>query len=570
MKRVKPLFITLVLLLTISGCDYTGEADVPEDPVELSATAVSHVQINLSWNDKSINEEGFEIERKGGNSDNYEYLRTLEADTNSYSDIGLSPLTTYYYRIRAYNSHGYSGYSNEVKVTTWSGTPKTPTGLKAIAVSGSQIYLSWNDTSEIEEGFEIQRRVGETGVYMPLATVDAGVSSYSDTGLSALTTYYYRVRAFNRYAYSGYSNEAFTATPNPDSWVSTSTLNAPSPRRYQTAIWTGKKMIIWGGAWEFKSYDTGGIYDPDTDTWTSTSTLNAPSGRWVHTAVWTGQKMIVWGGRLGYSGTWFNTGGIYDPATDTWSPTSTINAPSPRWAHTAIWTGQKMIIWGGGDANTYFNDGGIYDPSTDTWKPISTLNAPSPGRFLHTAVWTGEKMIVWGGVYVEDGNEISVNTGGIYDPATDTWSPISTVNAPSPRYHHVAIWTGTKMVIWGGTDNDSDGMDTGGIYDPLTDAWTAVSTVNAPAPRRAHTAIWPATIKRMIVWGGSDGANYHNTGGIYNPATNSWESTISTLNAPSGRRNHTAVWTGQKMIVWGGYAQGGAVYFDTGGVYTLP
>ena len=55
--------------------------------------------------------------------------------------------------------------------------------------------------------------------------------------------------------------------------------------------------------------------------------------------------MIVWGGAR--SGTWFNTGGRYDPGTNTWTATSMTNAPTARIDHTAIWTGSEMIVWGG-------------------------------------------------------------------------------------------------------------------------------------------------------------------------------------------------------------------------------
>src|SRR6266513_2217064 len=61
------------------------------------------------------------------------------------------------------------------------------------------------------------------------------------------------------------------------------------------------------------------------DTWTATSTLNAPDGREVHTAVWTGTEMIVWGG---YNGSALNTGGTYAPSKDSWTGTSTTNQPS--------------------------------------------------------------------------------------------------------------------------------------------------------------------------------------------------------------------------------------------------
>ncbi len=341
-----------------------------------------------------------------------------------------------------------------------------------------------------------------------------------------------------------------------ETWTATSTTNPPSSRDFHTAVWTGSKMIVWGGrdSSNTSSLNTGGIYDILADTWAPTSTTNAPSARYIHTAVWTGSKMIVWGGLLPNGVT--NTGGSYDPITNSWLATSTTNAPSVRGRHTAIWTGSKMIVWGGEDSsNTYLNTGGIYDPATDTWAATSTTNAPS-NRWDHSAVWTGSKMIVWGGSI----SGTYTNTGGVYDPVTNTWTTTSTANAPSIRTLHTAVWTGTKMIVWGGHNNSV--LNTGGIYDPATDTWTATSTTNAPSPRANFTAVWTGT--KMIVWGGTTLPNNTNTGGIYDPATDTWTAT-STTNAPSAREIHTAVWTGSKMIVWGA-----DFVLNTGGVYSNP
>ena len=92
--------------------------------------------------------------------------------------------------------------------------------------------------------------------------------------------------------------------------------------------------------------NTGGRYNPSTDSWTATSTTNAPAGRASHTAVWTGSEMIVWGGVRSAAG-YLNTGGRYNPSTDSWTATSTTNAPAGRYGHTAVWTGSEMIVWGG-------------------------------------------------------------------------------------------------------------------------------------------------------------------------------------------------------------------------------
>jgi hypothetical protein len=348
-----------------------------------------------------------------------------------------------------------------------------------------------------------------------------------------------------------------------DTWLATSTTNAPSARFGPTAVWTGIEMIVWGGTSGFPNYfNTGGRYNPSTDSWTATSTTNAPSARFGPTAVWTGTEMIVWGGTSGFPN-YFNTGGRYNPSTDSWTATSTTSAPSGRSSHTAVWTGDEMIVWGGNDCGSFGcdrNTGGRYNPGTDTWTATSTTNAPV-GRSRHAAVWADSEMIVWGGF---DGNN-GLNTGGRYNPSTNSWTSTSTTNAPPARDLPTAIWTGSpfnEMIVWGGGLGGP--TNTGGVYNPGIDTWEPTSMTNAPAARWSHTAVW--TGSEMIVWGGTIGfPNSLNTGGRYNPSTNSWMAT-STTNAPDARDGHTAVWTGSEMIVWGGVAADSS-YLNTGGRY---
>jgi N-acetylneuraminic acid mutarotase len=290
------------------------------------------------------------------------------------------------------------------------------------------------------------------------------------------------------------------------------------------------------------------------DAWGATSTSNAPTARYAHSTVWTGSEMIVWGG-FNNQMMFFNTGGRYIPSTDSWEATNITNAPSARGSHSAVWTGDQMIVWGGLDSGGYLDTGGKYNPSSDSWIATSTTNAPE-AREVHTAVWTGSEVIVWGG-FSAGGIE---NTGGRYNPSTDSWIPTSTSSAPEGRYDNTAVWIGSEMIIWGG-ENGSGYLNTGGRYNPSTDSWVATSTTNAPEARVFHTAVW--TGSEMIVWGGY--CCGFNTGGRYNPSTDSWTAT-STTNAPTPRWSHKAVWTGSEMIVWGGIVSG-PTFLNTGGRY---
>ena len=77
-------------------------------------------------------------------------------------------------------------------------------------------------------------------------------------------------------------------------------------------------------------------------------------------------------------------------------------------------------------------------------------------------------MIVWGGIPGGD-----VNTGGRYNPTSDSWIATPTTNAPDGRDRHIAVWTGSEMIVWGGTQNNGiTQLNTGGRYNIGTNGWT--------------------------------------------------------------------------------------------------
>jgi N-acetylneuraminic acid mutarotase len=335
-----------------------------------------------------------------------------------------------------------------------------------------------------------------------------------------------------------------------NSWTRISDTGDPNDRFYATAVWTGTEMVVWGGI-NFPEYDlSGGRYNPVTDTWRPTSLQNAPSLRWLHAAVWTGDEMVVQGGTPGNP-----VGGRYDPEANRWTPTTPVNSPTNGQGITAVWTGEEMILWGGLDEDSVFHyDGGRYDPAADRWVRTGTMNVPA-ARGLHSAVWTGSEMMVWGGFA-----GVFTNTGGLYDPATDSWRTTTTAGAPPGRENAEAAWTGSEAIFWGG-DPDGTGSDpgTGGLYNPATDSWRLTTQVNAPTNRYGHTAVW--TGSELVVFGGVWADNVAKR---YRPSTDTWTN-ATTVNSPGARDHHGAVWTGTEMIVWGGFINDGST--PTGGRY---
>ena len=183
----------------------------PAAPSNLSATAVSASQVDLSWADNAGNEDGFKIERCAGSGcTNFAQIAQVGAGVLTYSNTGLASSTTYSYRVRAYNSGGDSSYSNTGTATTPAAVPAAPaapTNLTASTVSATRIDLKWTDTANNESGFKIERSL-DGSTFAEIATAGGNVTTYSSTGLTCNTFYYYRVRAYNTTGNSAYSNTA--------------------------------------------------------------------------------------------------------------------------------------------------------------------------------------------------------------------------------------------------------------------------------------------------------------------------------------------------------------------------
>lgn len=195
--------------------DEQTTATVPAAPSALAATASGTSTINLTWTDNSSDETGFKLERKTGSGGTYaEIASSIAANVTSYSNTGLTASTTYFYRLRSYNAAGNSTYSNEVSATTTAAPPPTaPSSLTATANGTTAINLSWTDNSNNETGFKLERKTGSGGTYAEIASsIAANATSYSNTGLTAGTTYFYRLRSYNASGNSSYSNEASATT----------------------------------------------------------------------------------------------------------------------------------------------------------------------------------------------------------------------------------------------------------------------------------------------------------------------------------------------------------------------
>jgi len=198
------------------GCSVAGvEAEArtdqipPDPPTSLTAVPVSAFRVDLTWVDASFNEAGFHLERRVGQGE-WSELAVIEPGATNYSDTDLSPDTDYEYRLRACNEVGCSDFAGPVAVTTPVLPPAAPAALAAVAAGATQVDLTWQDLSDNEDTFELERSSG--GAWSTVTTRGAGAVAHSDTGLIPGTTYSYRVKACNEGGCSPASNEAGATT----------------------------------------------------------------------------------------------------------------------------------------------------------------------------------------------------------------------------------------------------------------------------------------------------------------------------------------------------------------------
>lgn len=311
---------------------------------------------------------------------------------------------------------------------------------------------------------------------------------------------------------------------------------------------------------------------------------------------WVGSGWFVWGGEDDVYA--MRDGARYDPNTDTWTAVSVEGAPGPRSGlfnqRAALFGGGDghLLTWGGHEAEGYFfdldaggdvlRDGAIYHLLSDTWTPMRAPpdELPYLGRNYPHAAWTGTMLLVFGGgsdVLDDERVQQQLPVGhpalgarfspgeDWFSPDDDEWRPMSPEGAPAQRKHAAFEWTGEELLVWGGqweeVHYDSLGrvesksyqsFNDGARYDPITNRWRAMAS--SPLSARAYPwSCW--TGEQLVVWGGfGEGFVPLDDGAVYDPATDTWRP-ITAEGAPSARaRMGRTEWTGLHMIVWGGAA----------------
>jgi len=219
--------------------------------------------------------------------------------------------------------------------------------------------------------------------------------------------------------------------------------------------------------------------------------------------------------------------------------------PDVRAGSAAAWTGSELLVWGGYVYTGFsdeeaLEDGYLLDPLTGSTETVPA--APLTARAFPAAAWTGSELIVWGGSDLRDG---FFDDGAAYDPESGEWRALP--QAPIEARRPFSAWTGSELLVWGSKWRDMRLVD-GAAYDPAADSWRRIA--DAPLELTDGTAVW--TGKEMIIFGaalhgGNQAESETAIGAAYDPAADSWRLLPDSQLSPQAS---TAAWNGQRMIAW--------------------
>jgi hypothetical protein len=280
-------------------------------------------------------------------------------------------------------------------------------------------------------------------------------------------------------------------------WSATGAMTVARFGHTATTLDNGHVLIAGGMGGAAMTLGSAELYDPAAGTFTSTGSMAKP--RALHTATLLPDgRVLVCGGfgqRLESFGSFpsvatvdavIGDAEIYNPATGTWSPAGAL--AHARALHQAVLVragaaragslADRVVVVGGRSVVGSLSAAEAYDPATNTWTPVSAMHATREG---HSA-----DLLADGRVLVAGGTStgIVLNSAELFDPAANTWT--TTTPLQTARANHIAVRLNGNRVLVAGGFSAGQPLNSAELYDVETDAWRAAAAMHEA--RSAHTA----------------------------------------------------------------------------------
>ena len=276
--------------------------------------------------------------------------------------------------------------------------------------------------------------------------------------------------------------------PTTGTWSATGSLRGPGRVYGPTVLLDdGKVLQVGGGVAAIgPRYDVCELYDPRVGAWSITDSL--AENRMDHTVTLLSDgRILVTGGSVQRSNAGTTSCELYDPAAATWSPATEMR--HGRLAHTAVRLAGGKVLVAGGLPNIYapavLTSCELYDPNTNTWTPTGGL---ATRRYNHGATMLNDgRVLVAGGALGAAMPRAGLSSCEVYDPAKGTWAASGGLTAGVGYMIALTRLPDGRVLGVGGLDLDaSSTIGNAELYEAFTNSWTVLDPVSSA--RFAHTA----------------------------------------------------------------------------------
>jgi N-acetylneuraminic acid mutarotase len=300
--------------------------------------------------------------------------------------------------------------------------------------------------------------------------------------------------------------------PSANTW----TLTPPTAYQYalHTAVaLTDGRVLVTGG---FVKSDVAEVYNPSTNTWGLVEALHA--GRYGHTAtvLRDGRVLVVGGCDAAQGGCTLRSAELFDPNTNRWTQTGSLNVGRGWHAALLLPNGQVMVS-GGTGGSWPLKSTELYDPASGTWSLGPDMN---DGRMKHslTAIQRGRERLILaaGGCCVTGDWLTSLATSEVYSLATRQWMRAGNMSAARKEFAAGSLPDGSALIAGG--ENSEQMLNVAERFNPLTFTW---QTITGPMPDTvAELPMVVLSDGSVLITGGTRSDTFYTTsrlGGIFKP-----------------------------------------------------
>jgi len=544
-------------LVAFRGATTTPDTQPPTAPASATTTVISSSRIDVAWTGATDNVgvTSYRVERcQGASCATFTEIGT--AATLSYSNTGLSPSTSYSYRVRATDSAGNLGpYSPTASATTPSGTsvPSPPTNLSAAPFDDVRIDLSWTASPSTIAAYLIERCQGAgCSSFVQIASVQS--TTFSDTGLQPSTTYRYRVRAidagnnFSTYsgvasattlvaspAYAGqwsavrtWPNVAIHAALMPNGKVLSYDIETtgqgvevwdPATNMFSAVPYPGgdlfcsglvllpdgRTLVVGGHISNYVGLKGATLFNSSSQTWSNTGSMTY--GRWYPTAtVLPNGRVIVLSGAMNGQNNNADIPELFDPATGIWTQLNNAALSLPLYPHAFVLPNGNLLVTGSYEEKVVTRSLNVSSQTWTTIDPVAVDGGSAvmylPGKVLTSGMGTAGGADITG--------IPSASTSYVLDMTAPvpTWRQTPSM-AFQRDYHTLTVLPdGSVLATGGGTTTGATDASTAvlaaELWSPLTETWRTMASMQTP--RLYHSTALLLPDARVLVAGGGRNA----------------------------------------------------------------